>query len=89
MIIMAGSSISDADFHFADWIDRHGRAPPANVVPKLEETFAQKHSAVSTQFFLKSRIREADCAGRCCIPKENRNYRVLSLRSGFQKELKR
>ena len=26
MIIMAGSGISNADFHFANWINRHGRA---------------------------------------------------------------
>jgi hypothetical protein len=27
MIVMAGSSVSNADFHFADWIDRHGNPP--------------------------------------------------------------
>jgi hypothetical protein len=26
--VMTGSSIGNADFHFADWIDRHG-APPS------------------------------------------------------------
>jgi hypothetical protein len=25
--VMAGSSISNADFHFADWIDWHGKPP--------------------------------------------------------------
>jgi hypothetical protein len=42
MIIMAGSGISNADFHFANWIDRHGRDLPLNGFRKCEEGLLEK-----------------------------------------------
>ena len=52
MIVVAGSSIGNADFHFADWIDRHGRALLILMIPKggemfPEKAFSNQHSAFS------------------------------------------
>jgi hypothetical protein len=40
MIVMAGCGISNADFHFADWIDRHGRALLINGIHKWMKMFS-------------------------------------------------
>jgi hypothetical protein len=42
MIVMAGSSISNADFHFADWIDRHGNPPLPHRFGKCGQGFSAK-----------------------------------------------
>src|SRR5258707_11631050 len=39
MIVVACGSVSDGNFHFADWVDRHSR-PPVSVIHKPEETFS-------------------------------------------------
>jgi hypothetical protein len=40
MIVMAGSRLSNSNFHFADWINRHGKSSlgldtKAFEIPKL------------------------------------------------------
>jgi hypothetical protein len=57
MIIMAGSGISNTDFHFADWIDRHGSPPysmdSGNAKKDCSKNFQQL--ANGSELFLKSR----------------------------------
>jgi hypothetical protein len=45
MIIMAGSGVSNADFHFADGINRHGR-PPVALIPQEQEMFPGEQLAI-------------------------------------------
>jgi hypothetical protein len=70
VIVVAGGCVSNADFHFADWIDGHGRFLPLTVIRKSEETFAQEQSAVSIQHSAGNILANSD--KNPCNPEERR-----------------
>jgi hypothetical protein len=57
MIVVACGSIGNADFHFANGIDRHGR-PPVSEIHKPEKVFSVETYSANAFFTAKDATSE-------------------------------